>query len=283
MRTLEGDDIPFLLRQIPDAPTKLYTQGKLPPEDSKLLAVVGARKCTSYGREVVEFLINGLRGHPISIVSGLALGIDGHAHTAALRTGLHTIAVPGSGLAEDVLYPRSHARLAKQILESGGCLMSEFEPEQTAAPWTFPKRNRIMAGIADAVLLIEAAERSGTLITARLATEYNRDVLGVPASIFSDTSKGVHQFLKLGATPVTHPHDILSALGLAVETDGELLTSRAVSEDEKIILDALTEPLSKDELVAALPFSITKINTLLSKLELEGVIAERGGLVRIVS
>lgn len=283
MHILSPKEFPYLLQHIPDPPAKLYVEGTLPNAQTKLLAVVGSRKCTSYGRDVTDFLIDGLSGFDVSIVSGLALGIDAHAHTAALRAGLHTVAVPGSGLDRSVLYPRSHVRLAEKILESGGCLLSEFEPTQAAAPWTFPKRNRIMAGMSHATLLIEAAERSGTLITARLATEYNRDLLGVPASIFADSSKGVHQFLKLGATPVTSPKDIALALGFAdTEAEQTPFTLDVYSEDEQKILRLLDEPRTKDELIEALPFPISQANMLLSKLELEGVIVERGGLLRRV-
>lgn len=283
MHVLSLKEFPYLLQHIPDPPAKLYVEGTLPNAQTKLLAVVGSRKCTSYGRDVTDFLIDGLSGLDVSIVSGLALGIDAHAHAAALRSGLHTVAVPGSGLDSSVLYPRSHVRLAEKILESGGCLLSEFEPTQAAAPWTFPKRNRIMAGMSHATLLIEAAERSGTLITARLATEYNRDLLGVPASIFADSSKGVHQFLKLGATPVTSPKDIALALGFAdTEAEQTPFTLDVYSEDEQKILRLLDEPRTKDELIEALPFPISQANMLLSKLELEGVIVERGGLLRRV-
>lgn len=279
IRKLETSDFPHLLHEIADPPSILYAQGKLPDANTKILAVVGSRKCTSYGRDVLEFLIDGLSGHDISIVSGLALGIDGHAHIAALRAGLHTVAVPGSGLSEKVLYPRSHVRLANQILNSGGALLSEFEPEQEAAPWTFPKRNRIMAGMAHAVLVIEAAERSGTLITARLATEYNRELLVVPASIFADSSKGAHQFLKLGATPVTTPADILNVLGLDAEKSAAAALP-TLSEHEREIYDFLQEPLAKDELIEKVSFSTTDANVILSKLELEGVIVEKLGTLR---
>jgi DNA processing protein len=143
-----------------------------------------------------------LAGYPIGIVSGLALGIDAFAHEAALRAGLYTLAVPGSGLGDQVLYPASNRRLADRIVDGGGGLLSELSPDTRAALWTFPQRNRLMAGMCAATLLIEAGEKSGTLITARMAVDYNRELLVVPGSIFSPTSRGCHQFLKLGATPV---------------------------------------------------------------------------------
>ena len=279
IRTLAVSEYPPLLREITDPPEKLYVAGTLPSPDAKVLTIVGSRKCTSYGRDVVDFLIGGLRGHNISIVSGLALGIDGYAHTAALHAGLHTVAVPGSGLSERVLYPRSHVRLARNILESGGALVSELEPDQGAAPWTFPKRNRIMVGLAHAVLVVEAAPRSGTLITARLATEYNRDLLVVPASIFAESSKGAHQFLKLGATPVTTADDILSALGIEARAETSASPS-TLSAHEKEVYELLHEPMPRDELIAKLSFSTTDAHIVLSKLELDGVIVERLGMLR---
>ena len=203
---------PRNLAEIPQPPETLYVRGKMPPEDVKYLAVVGSRDCTPYAKNVIDHLLTGLQGHNICIVSGLALGVDGYAHEASLTHKLHTIAVPGSGIADDVLYPKTHRPLAARILSSGGALLSEFEPDFPATKWSFPKRNRIMAGLADAVILIESAEKSGTLITARLAADFNRDVLVVPGDIFSKNSAGVHQFLKLGAVPITCAEDILDTL-----------------------------------------------------------------------
>jgi len=285
IKQLFPEDFPPLLSEITDPPESLYVQGTLPHNNTKMLAVVGSRKCTSYGRDVVDYLISGLRGYDISIVSGLALGIDGHAHTAALANNLHTIAVPGSGLSEKVLYPRSHVHLAKQILNSGGAVLSELEPEQGAAPWTFPKRNRIMVGLSHAVLVIEATEKSGTLITARLTTDYNRELLVVPASIFANSSKGAHQFLKLGATPVTTSEDILDVLGISPDSPNEKPSGHEermleLSKNEMEIYGLLANPRPRDELIAKLSFSVTDANILLSKLELDGIIVEKLGTLR---
>src|SRR3989344_5297892 len=157
---------------------KKLTSGNFPPQlleipqPPKELFIVGSRKYTTYGKEACEKLIEGLRGYPIVIVSGLALGIDSIAHKKALDVGLTTIAFPGSGLDPKVLYPATNAHLAERIVEAGGAVISEFEPDFRATPWSFPQRNRLMAGISDAVLVIEAEQKSGTLITSRLATEY---------------------------------------------------------------------------------------------------------------
>lgn len=214
IRTIGPSSFPPLLREIPDPPDSLTYRGALPAPTLTLLAVVGSRKHTPYGKDAVEYLIDGLRGHPIGIVSGLALGIDSLAHKAALAAELYTVAVPGSGLNDEVIYPRSHLGLAHDILAAGGGLLSEYDPGFTATTWSFPKRNRIVTGMSHATLLVEAGERSGTLVSARLASEYDRDVLVVPGTIFSEHSLGCHQFLKLGATPVTTPEDILDALQL---------------------------------------------------------------------
>src|SRR3990167_5138860 len=219
IRQLSAEEFPPQLLEIPEPPKELWLAGTLPSPETVLLTVVGARKHTSYGREACEELISGLAGYDIAIVSGLALGIDGIAHEAAMKAGLATISVPGSGLNPRVLYPRAHLQIALRILEAGGALLSEFPPDTTPAIWTFPKRNRIMAGLAHATPLIEAQERSGTLITARLATDYNRDLMVVPGSIFSPLSKGTNQFLALGATPVTSSQDILRLLGFSPDAE----------------------------------------------------------------
>ena len=231
----------------------------------------------------MKHLIEGLRGYPVVIVSGLAYGTDAEAHRAALDAGLPTVAVPGSGLDWDVLYPRANVGLAREILKAGGALLSEEKPETKAADYTFPKRNRIMAGLCRAVLIIEAKEQSGSLITARLTVEYNRDLLVVPGSIFSEESKGTHQFLRLGATAVTSPEDILVALGIAKRDDAETLASlRAdLSEDELRVIEILSTPLARDELIEALELPITDVNILLSTMEIKGLLVEELGVVRV--
>ncbi|MFM7088313.1 MAG: DNA-processing protein DprA, partial [Candidatus Paceibacterota bacterium] len=178
------------LKEIPQTPKELFILGDFPEEDLIFLAVVGSRKFTSYGKDVCEKLIMGLAGQPVAIVSGFALGIDTIAHETAMKAKLRTIVFPGSGLGRRAIFPQANAALVPKILEHGGCLISEFPEDMKAAQWSFPMRNRLMAGMAKAILVIEAEEKSGTLITARLATEYNRDVLAVPGSIYSPNSKG---------------------------------------------------------------------------------------------
>jgi DNA processing protein len=214
-------------------------------------------------------------GYDIAIVSGLALGIDTIAHEAAMRAGLPTIAVPGSGLDPAVLYPRTNLQLAGRILAAGGALLSEFAPTFKATDWSFPQRNRIMAGLAQATLLIEAGAKSGTLITARLAADYNREVLVVPGSIFSPSSYGTHQFLKLGATPVTSSEDILQALGFTPqEPEQQTFDFSTLPEAERAVMEYLTEPQNRDHLIEALEISASDANILLMKMEIAGLIVE---------
>jgi len=241
------------------------------------MSVVGSRQYTTYGKQVVEHLISGLAGYPIGIVSGLALGIDGLAHEAALAAGLYTLAVPGSGLSEAVLYPQSHRRIAYKILEAGGGLMSELPPDHPAALWTFPQRNRIMAGMTKATLLIEAGAKSGTLITARLCADYNRELLVVPGSIFSATSIGTHQFLKLGATPVTEAADILAVLGIEVD-EQDAATLPLLAPEATLVLSLLSEPRDRDSLIRALCRPVSEASVILMQLEMEGHIMLDAGV-----
>lgn len=279
LRLLET--LPPLVREIPDPPKRLWARGIVPDDpDVKWLTVVGSRACTNYGKQVVRHLVGGLRGQPIAIVSGLAYGIDTEAHRVALEAGLTCVGIPGSGLDWDVLYPRAQFQLAKDILAAGGCLLSEFKPDQRAADYTFPKRDRIMAGIAHATLIIEAKERSGTLITARMATEYNRELLVVPGSIFSAESAGVHQFLKLGATPVTEVADILKVLGLATSEPLALELREDLSDAEIQVLRIVASPRSRDEVLEALELPVSEAQVLLSTMEIKGLLVEEFGVVR---
>lgn len=280
--TFPKDRWPPQLEEINDPPERLFIRGDFPdPERHRFLTIVGSRKYTQYSKEVVQKIVAGLRGAPVVIVSGLALGIDSIAHKAALDAGLPTVSVPGSGLSDDVLYPRSHVGLARDILEAGGALVSEFEPDFRATKWSFPKRNRIMAGMSHAVLIAQATQKSGTMITARLATEYNREVMTVPGSIFSESMEGNHNLIKDGATPITSGGDVLEALhierGPADGSQSTLFDN--LSDDEQAIIDLLDEPKEKDVLIRTLAMPTHKANILLSTLELKGLIVERMGKV----
>ncbi len=271
------------LREIPEPPEQLYIEGLLPNKDTVMLAVVGSRRYSNYGKEACEKLIEGLQGQDISIVSGLAVGMDTIAHKAALRAGLHTMALPGSGLAREVLHPRSNVALANEIVAKGGALISEYDPTYPAGVYTFPRRNRLMAGLVKAVLVVEAGEKSGTRITARLATEYNRDVLAVPGSIFSPNQAGSNALIRLGATPVTSSADILTALGFQVDESGQKqLDLESLTLNERKLVELLAiESLPRDELFRGSGLGISEANTALATLEIKGIIIESLGEVRL--
>lgn len=210
------EDYPKLLQKVTALPPYLDVIGSVPSNANKFLCVVGSRTHSEYGREVTHRLIAGLKGYPIVIVSGLAIGIDSLAHEAALENGLTTIAFPGSGLARASLYPSSRRGLADRIVAGGGALISPFPPENSGIYWTFPARNRLMAATSHATLIIEGRRGSGTLGTADFALGFDRDVLVVPGEIFSELSYGPHMLMSRGATPIQSSLDILETLGYPV-------------------------------------------------------------------
>ena len=279
---LKPEQFPEGLNEIPEPPKTLYIRGKLPSKDMIYLAVVGSRKYTSYGKDICEKLIRGLKGYPIVIVSGLAIGIDTIAHKAALENGLTTISFPGSGLDNNILYPRANIKLAQEIINKGGCLISEFKPNDISQLYFFPQRNRLMAGISKAVLIIEAEERSGTLITARMAVDYNRDVLAVPGSAFSSNSNGTNSLIKQGATPVVSSNDILEALGFEIEKKNRSDKEKYADcgKDEMKIIELLREPMERNDLVRELGMNIGEANALLSIMEIKDLIKEELGEIR---
>ena len=267
-------DFPFLLKQINDPPEKIYVKGSLPNKDSKILAVVGARKNSEYGSIVCEKIIRGLKGYNICIVSGLALGIDSIAHRIALECGIQTIAFPGSGLNDDVLYPRNHSALAEEILNRGGGLSSEFENNQVGAYWTFPKRNRLMAGISHATLIIEAELQSGTLITSKLASEYNRDVGVVPGSILSSLSDGPNMLLRLGAIPIRNSEDVLEMLGIKYinENNKQNVLPLDLTDNEKKIYEIKSRGIQNIEnIIEQSGLNIVDFNIAMTGLEMKGL------------
>lgn len=282
IRKLSREQFPKALLQIPQPPKELWLLGEMPSENYVYLTIVGSRKHTSYGKDACEKIISGLRGYPVVIVSGFATGIDTIAHKAALKTGLKTLAFPGSGLADSAIFPQTNVKFKKELLDAGGCFLSEWEPDMKAEQWTFPMRNRLMAGVSKAILIIEAEEKSGTMITARLATEYNRDLLAVPGSIFSATSRGTNKMIRLGATPVTCAEDLLAALGFEInneEMQKKLFAD--LSPDEKKVVDLLREPIPRDELIEALGMPVPQANALLSIMEIKGLIKEELGEIRL--
>lgn len=271
------------LAEIPQPPKTLFMRGSLERiVGTTLITVVGSRKYSSYGKYVCEMLIRGLRDYPVTIVSGLAIGIDAIAHYAALENNLPTIAFPGSGLNKEVIYPAQHKKLAEKILKNGGALMSEFPHHIVGAPWTFPQRNRLEAGIAHMTIVIEAEEQSGTLITSRLATEYNKTVGAVPGPINSPTSIGANWLLKLGAVPITEPSDILRELGFALPGTLPFPSTIILNDVETLIINALSSPQSKEALLQTLLLDPVTASIAFSTLEIKGVIRETYGRIERV-
>lgn len=285
----EFENHPLLSRllELADPPEKIYIDGQLPDviidtygrASPRILTVVGSRKHTSYAQDVIEHLFQGMKGQDVVIISGLALGVDTLAHTYAMKNNLTTWAIPGSGLDRNVLYPRSNQILAEEILASGGCMLSEFDPQTIAAPWTFPARNRVMAALSDAVLIIEAETESGTLITGRQALELGRDIGAIPGSIFSTNSDGTNMLIKEGAYVIRNIQDLMDLLHLSyTETQGTL--DFDFSEQETLIMKLLGEPKEKDVLLVESKLPPTEFLVTLSSLEMKGVIRETFGEVR---
>jgi DNA processing protein len=268
------------LREIPDAPASLYIRGALPDPETKYLCVVGSRASSVYGRRMTQKLIAGLARYKIAIVSGLAIGIDAEAHKAALDVGLPAIAVLPSGLDDEVLYPSQNRPLAARILKSGGALLSENPPDFKAMIHSFPERNRIAAGMSTATLIVEAGEKSGTLITAGLALGYNREVLAIPHELGIKTGAGVNKLLRDGATLVRSSEDILEALGLkTLEEPKQQSLPSDLTEIEVAVLETLEEALVRDDLIDAAGISAQEANIALSSLLIRGLIIERLGKI----
>ncbi len=283
---LQRSKFPSSLLELPQPPENLYYLGNieeyLENPDLIYLCIVGSRKYTTYGKDICEKIITGLKGYPIVIVSGFAMGIDTIAHRTAIKNNMRTLVFPGSGLSKEAIFPKINANFMDEILNAGGCFISEWEPEFKAQHWTFPMRNRLMAGMSRAILVIEAEEKSGTLITARLAIEYNKDLLAVPGSVFSSSSKGTNKLIRQGAVPITCGEDVLQELGFDLKKDEnkQLELFEELNIDEKKVLEILREPMDRDELLRAMKMPIGNANTLLSVMEIKGLIKEELGQIR---
>jgi DNA processing protein len=275
--TLDDADYPACLRTIGDVPPVLFVRGALTLADEWAVAIVGTRRASPYGRQAAEYLATGLAQAGVTVVSGLARGIDACAHRAALAAGGRTLAVLGHGL--DTVYPAEHARLAGEIVEQGA-LVSEFPLGTRPDAPNFPRRNRILAGLARATVVVEAAEKSGALITVRYALEQGRDVFAVPGSIFSPGSKGTNALIKEGATPVTDPRDLLEDLHLSLVVEKQAVrASLPVDPTEAALLEHLTaEPLHVDAISRATGLPAATVSGTLVLMELKGLVRQTGPL-----
>lgn len=269
-------DYPLLLAQIPNPPFVLYGAGRFSALESHLpFGVVGSRKPTSYGVQATETITETLSRAGATIVSGLALGIDAIAHRTAVEAGNATIAVLGSGIDDESLYPPSNRGLARRIIESNGMIISEYPPQTPALKEHFPARNRIISGLSKGILVVEAQEKSGALITARFALEHNRDVFAVPGSIFSRSSKGTNALIQEGAKLVSCGEDILKEYGIEYTTNTG--SAEPVDEIEQRILDALEESRTVDDIKVITGLDTPAIIASVSLLEMKGRIRATEG------
>ncbi len=268
---------PELLARIPDAPARLYIRGDVSAlARAPAIAIVGTRAMTRYGESVTRLLVSPLAAAGAVIVSGLALGIDAVAHRAALDAGGITVAVLGSGVDKDSIGPRLNANLAERIVKFGGALVSEYPPGTGGQAYHFPQRNRIIAGLTRATVVIEAPEKSGALITARQALDCNRDVMAVPGPITQPSSLGSNRLIARGAAVATCLEDIMAACGL--EMIKEAAAPENLSSDEAAALTYIRkEPLTVDELVAAAGLTPSAASAIVTGLELKGLIERIGG------
>lgn len=276
-----ADDDPFfppLLQEIISPPLLLYGRGDkhiLAPEHP--LAVVGTRRPTPYGLEATEAIVEKLIAAGMTIISGLAMGIDAKAHATTLVHKGMTIAVLGCGVDQRTIFPPENRGLAERIVEAGGAVISEYAPETPGVKEHFPMRNRIIAGLSRGTLVVEAREKSGALITARMALEENRDIFAVPGSIFSPTSVGPNKLIQRGAKAVTSGGDILEELGIDAG-DAMLHHARqSLNTEEMALLDLLAEPAEIDVIRTKTGFATPAIMAALSLLELKGLVRNLGG------
>lgn len=270
---------PPLLRAIHDPPPGLFLRGDAGIDllSQPAVAIVGARACSAYGRQVARSLGRDLAAAGLVVVSGLARGVDAEAHRGALEASGLTVAVLGCGIDRD--YPAAHRELAKQVAATG-LVVSEYAPGVEPAPWRFPARNRIVAGLCSATVVVEARERSGALITADFALEEGREVLAVPGEITSALAAGANALLRLGATPLTCAQDVLESYGLDVATP----PPPELGETATVVLERIREgALGADELARATDLSAGDLAVVLTELELAGVVNEEDGVFRAAS
>jgi len=282
--TLEDKEYPELLREISNPPFLLYYQGKLEdPRDKCSLAVVGTRKISSYGKLVTEKLVRDLTNNNITIISGLALGVDAAAHESCLNNHGRTIAVLGSGIDRQVFYPRDNWRLGQKIINQDGLIVSEYPPLTKAQRHLFPQRNRIVAGLGLGTLVTEAPIKSGALLTAKLALEQNREVFAVPGQIYSINSTGTHNLIKLGAKLVDCADDIFNELNLPESKMPELIYNSAITPTEKLIFEyLLINPAPVDELIRETKLDSSIINSTLTLMEISGKIKNLDGIINLI-
>jgi len=272
-------EYPKILREIVNAPKQLYVRGQLPKNHEMNFAIVGTRAASEYGKTLAFKIAKELAELGFNIVSGLALGIDTQAHLGALAGSGKTIAVLGSGTLDASIFPKENLTLVKKIVDSGGAVISEYEPQAKSEIWYFPERNRIVSGLSRGVLVVEAPEKSGALITARLALEQNREVFAIPGSVFSKNSIGANNLIKSGAKMVTSIDDILEELNLTglknIKNKNE---EKKLNPEEKLILNIIIkEPVHIDKICEIAKMPASRALSIVSILEIQGIIKNIGG------
>lgn len=271
---LAGAALPPLLAAIPDPPRRMFCRGSVPTLDAPAVAVVGSRRCTRQGAEVAFALARDLAGFGLNIVSGLAYGIDAAAHRGALAAANAgagtTLAVLGGGLGH--IYPHAHRRLAADIVASGGVLVTEHEPDQPPRKHHFPARNRIVSGLCLGVVIVEASNKSGSLITARMALEQGRDVMAVPSLVSSPLSSGCHRLIREGAALVECADHVLEVLGLEAQP-----APRPASPDDLVLAQVGAAKTSLEAISAATGLPVEEVLRRLTELEIDGLVAAHGG------
>lgn len=273
---LKSQDFPSILREIPSPPKSLNIWGKI-PKTEHYLSIVGTRKNSAYGEEILRKIISGLSGHSFTIISGLATGIDSIAHHSALENNIPTMAVLGSGLDRKVI-SYNKINLAEEIVSRGGAIISEYENNMQATLWSFPQRNRIISGLSKATLIVEAGEKSGSLITARFALDQNREVMAIPGMVYSTNSKGTNKLIKQGAHLVESAEDILEIYGINISRFNldTRLNLPELSPQEQKVFDSISEPSDIDTIIRACKMPSYEVQALVSFLELRGIIKKVG-------
>ncbi|MBP9716855.1 MAG: DNA-processing protein DprA [Candidatus Levybacteria bacterium] len=281
---LHEKEYPTRLKKIKNPPIVLYSKGKVDFNlEQKLLAVVGTRKITNYGRSITEMFASELASQGLIIVSGLAIGVDGVAHTASLDSHGITIAVLGNGV--DICFPRENQKIYDRILGGNGAIISEYPPGQEPSVGSFPARNRIVAGLSDGILVTEGASDSGSLITANFGLEFGRKVFAVPGPITSSLSAAPLRLIEKGAKLVVGPEDIIKELGIKPsELPKNKKTFAGLTNEEKKIIELVeNESLQFDEIVRRLKLDSSKVGTILSMMEIKGLIKNLGGNYSVIS
>jgi DNA processing protein len=275
--TLLDQAYPVLLREIDQAPPVIYIKGVLTQADDFAVAMVGTRRVTAYGQQVARDTSTYLAGHGLTIVSGMARGVDALAHQHALQAGGRTIAVLGCGV--DVVYPPEHRKLAEAIAENGA-IISDYPMGTQPEGINFPPRNRIISGLSLATIVVEAGERSGALITADFAVEQGRDVFAVPGNVFSPASRGTNRLIQKGAYAMVSPQDVLDVLDLAqVEDYKDARKALPADTTEAKILQVMDyEPIHVDEICHEVNLPVEKVSAALTMMELKGMVQHVGGM-----